>query len=91
MRSNRSLDSATKTDILALSLVRRLAGSGEARRLREAAGISGPEMADAIGCAVSTLWRWEGGQRRPHGPAAVRYAEVLSELQRIDKGAGDAA
>jgi transcriptional regulator with XRE-family HTH domain len=64
--------------------LRRLVVSGEARRIRIAAGISLSEAADAAGISVSTLWRWEAApgarHRIPHGAPAVRYAAVLRAL-----------
>jgi hypothetical protein len=29
-----------------------------------------------------TIYRWENGQRRPHGEAALRYLTLLEELSR---------
>jgi transcriptional regulator with XRE-family HTH domain len=67
-------------DLLRLADVRLRARAGSARSLRLAAGLSLREVADDVGVAVSTLWRWENGERRPHGAAAIRYAAVLDAL-----------
>jgi len=60
--------------------VRRLAVTGAARALREEAGLSLAEVADAAQVHKVTVFRWEHGQRRPHGEAAARYLRVLDEL-----------
>ena len=65
---------------LKLSKVRSLTDSGAARSIRLAARLSLQEVAEAVGAHVTTVYRWEVGQRRPHGDAAVRYGEFLLEL-----------
>jgi transcriptional regulator with XRE-family HTH domain len=60
--------------------VRRLATSGEAKAIREEAGLSIREVADAIDVSPSGLFRWENGKRTPRGEAAVRYAKFLERL-----------
>jgi DNA-binding transcriptional regulator YiaG len=60
--------------------VRRLAATGAARAMREDAGLSLSELADAAQVHKVTVFRWEHGQRRPRGTAALRYLEVLDEL-----------
>lgn len=59
---------------------RELAASGEARRLREKAGLSLSEVGAACGATPSAVSRWETGKRRPQGPHARRYAEVVCGL-----------
>jgi DNA-binding transcriptional regulator YiaG len=63
-----------------LARVRRLATNGAARSIRQAARLSLPEVAAEIGVAVSTVWRWENGQRQPRGEAAERYSDLLDRL-----------
>jgi transcriptional regulator with XRE-family HTH domain len=69
-------------DLADLAWLRRQMTSGGARATRLAADVSLREAADAADVAVSTLWRWEAGVRRPHGSAARRYALVLRSLNR---------
>jgi hypothetical protein len=76
------MDSA---ELCELSWLRRVVASGEAEKIRVAAGISMPEAAAAAGINVTTLWRWETsgpGHRRPHGRAALNYARVLRQLAK---------
>ena len=54
--------------------------SGRGERLRVAAGLSQGEMAAAIGVTPACISRWEAGDRRPRGAAAVAYAQLLREL-----------
>lgn len=39
---------------------------------REAKGWSQPQLADALGCTVSTIWRYEAGLRDPDGATKER-------------------
>jgi transcriptional regulator with XRE-family HTH domain len=70
----------TTDEIVALALTRRLAADGSARRLREENGLSLADVGNAIGTSPTTIWRWEHGERSPHGNLAIRYAAVLSGL-----------
>jgi DNA-binding transcriptional regulator YiaG len=69
-------------DAIRLTRVRRLASSGAARAIRESAGLSLSEAAAAAKVNRVTIHRWEQGQRRPHGAAALRYLRLLEELSR---------
>lgn len=60
--------------------VRRLASTGAARAIREDAGLSLAELANAAKVHKTTIFRWETGLRRPRGEAAQRYLAVLEEL-----------
>ncbi len=68
------------SELLLTVKARRLAASGEGMRLRINAGLSLRETADAVGVAVSTLWRWERGERSPRGGAALSWARLLEQL-----------
>jgi transcriptional regulator with XRE-family HTH domain len=46
-------------------------------RIREANGISGEQLATAVGCQPGTLHRWETGQYSPSLSGAVRWANAL--------------
>jgi DNA-binding transcriptional regulator YiaG len=72
-----------ETSIADLGLVmeaRETARSGRGERLRLAAGLSQGELAAAIGVTPACISRWEAGDRRPRGAAAVAYAQLLREL-----------
>jgi transcriptional regulator with XRE-family HTH domain len=63
-----------------------LPSAPERRALRKAAGLSGAELASAIGVAPATLYGWERGQE-PSGLFRRAYAAALSELQKtVDPG-----
>jgi DNA-binding transcriptional regulator YiaG len=66
--------------IIQLAKVRALTESGEARNIRQNARLSLPDIASAVGSHPSTVYRWENGERRPHGDAAIRYGNLLDEL-----------
>lgn len=53
-----------------------------ARAIRQAAGVSQQRLADELGVGRVTVTRWESGERRPRGPLAVAYAQLLAELRR---------
>lgn len=68
---------------LEISLARKLAATGEARRLRQAAGLSLYDLARDLGVTAGTVSRWETGNRVPRGDAAARYAGLLGELMDV--------
>lgn len=72
----------THRDLLLVARARRLASTGDAKRLRESSGLSVSEVAAAIGVSRTALWRWEAGQRAPRGAAASAWAAFLNELER---------
>lgn len=72
----------TNRDLLLVVRARRLASTGDAKRLREAAGLSLREVAEAVGVSHTALWRWEAGQRAPRGAAASAWALFLGELEK---------
>lgn len=65
---------------------RHLCRTGEARALRQRAGLSQGEMATAIGVATPTVQRWEVNDRSPHGEAGSAYGRLLAELQAVVTG-----
>lgn len=72
----------TPTEVLLLARARRLAATGAGRELRTGAHLSLREVAESVGVAPNTLWKWEQGQRSPRGSGAVAWAALLTELQR---------
>jgi len=76
--------------LLEISRVRRLAADGSARYARIRAGLSLAEVGEAVGVSAATVCRWELGQRRPVGRAALAYARLLDglseDLSRCDRG-----
>jgi len=71
----------TVADVVDLVEVRRIARSGEARAIRERAGLSLREVASAVGVTRSALQRWETGTRAPGGELAGRYGALLAALE----------
>jgi DNA-binding XRE family transcriptional regulator len=67
-------------DIHEVMRMRRWAKTGVARQLRQEAGLSLAEMAQAVGASRSALHFWETGQRVPRPDNAARWAEVLEGL-----------
>ena len=59
---------------------RRIARSGQARTLREKAGLSLAEVARGVGVTPTAVWRWEKGLARPSGEPAVAYGRLLVSL-----------
>ena len=60
--------------------MRRLARSGGARARRQQAGLSLAEVGRAVGASAAAVSRWENGQRRPTGGAALAYARLLRRI-----------
>jgi DNA-binding transcriptional regulator YiaG len=69
-----------------LVLVRELAASGEARRIRQAAGLSQADLARACSVSAPAISRWEAGSRIPRGEAARRYAAIILGFAKRDGG-----
>lgn len=61
---------------------RELAATGEAKRIRVASNLPIGDLARAIDVNMTTLWRWENGERSPRGDRAVRYARALAKLAK---------
>jgi transcriptional regulator with XRE-family HTH domain len=51
-----------------------------ARAIREAAGLSQGRIADALGVSRVTIYRWEGGFRKPRRKSRAAYAALLLAL-----------
>jgi transcriptional regulator with XRE-family HTH domain len=64
-----------------LARIRRMQVSGEARRLRERAGISLRTMARAVGVRASTLIRWEASRVRPREDTALAWLAALDQIR----------
>jgi transcriptional regulator with XRE-family HTH domain len=71
--------------VLQLTEARRLLRSGEAREIRQAAGLSLHEVACVCGVTPGAVSRWEQGERRPTGGAAVSFAKLLEKVREADK------
>lgn len=68
-------------DLLLVAQARQYAVTGRGRDLRIAQGLSLRETATAIDVSAAGLWRWERGERVPRGAAAVRWAQLLRQLE----------
>lgn len=53
---------------------------GEARQIRERAGLSAVALARQLDVSPATVTRWEQGVRYPRGSNARRYARILRRL-----------
>lgn len=53
----------------------------ERRRLREAAGLSQQEVADALGVTRAAVGHWETGLRSPRGRLLTAYVDVIRVLR----------
>jgi DNA-binding transcriptional regulator YiaG len=78
------MKTTTSRQVLDLARARRLARTGDARRIRQGAGLSLADVAGVVGVDVSTLSRWETGDRRPMGRPAVAYARLLEKLSEAN-------
>ena len=81
----------TAEELVLLGIARRRAADGTGRRIRTTAQLSMRLIADAIQVSEGTICRWEKGERRPSGDAAVRWARLLHELDRANTKAERAA
>ncbi|MBT2391635.1 helix-turn-helix transcriptional regulator [Streptomyces sp. ISL-1] len=53
----------------------------ERRALREAAGLTQQEVADAIGVTRAAISQWEAGTRTPRGALLDRYVDAIRALR----------
>lgn len=51
------------------------------RALREAAGLSQQEIADAVGVTRAAIGHWETGTRTPRGVLLDRYVDAIRALR----------
>ncbi len=56
--------------------------SGRAKQIRVDAGLSQAELGADVGVTYQAISRWEANERVPHGEVAVRYLQVLRQLER---------
>lgn len=61
----------------------------ERRRLREAAGLTGIELAVAMGVSPASVYAWETGSRAPTGLQKTAYIEALRQISAELEDAGD--
>ncbi|MEW2272188.1 helix-turn-helix transcriptional regulator [Streptomyces griseofuscus] len=54
----------------------------ERRAIRQAAGLSQGELAEAIGVTRQAISNWESGVRTPNGPHLERYVTAIRALRR---------
>jgi DNA-binding transcriptional regulator YiaG len=72
-----------KPELLKLAWLRQALASGEARRIRQQSGTSLREAGRAIDTPHTAIYGWESGTRRPIGAAALRYADLLHDLDQL--------
>ncbi len=51
------------------------------KREREKLGLSQAALAELLGVAENTVWRWEVGQRKPHPVVLKAIQTVLAEVR----------
>ncbi len=69
---------------LRLAAVRELAETGRLRERRLRSRLSLAEVAEAVGTTAATVSRWERGLRKPRGEAAIRYLDLLEQLDQSE-------
>jgi DNA-binding transcriptional regulator YiaG len=76
---------ATVAEILRIRMGARgqLPAPAERRAIREAAGLSQQDLADAIGTTRQAVSHWELGARTPRGSALRDYLEALQTLREF--------
>jgi transcriptional regulator with XRE-family HTH domain len=58
-------------------------GPAAARKIREKAGVSRRQLAEALAVDGVTIWRWESGHRTPRGDRRRAYARLLADLAEM--------
>lgn len=67
----------------ATSTVRLWCRDGHAKLIRETARLSAAEVASCVPTSAATVSRWERGERAPSGKLAVRYYDVLRQIEDV--------
>jgi transcriptional regulator with XRE-family HTH domain len=67
-------------DVALVSWTRRVAASGAARHLREAAGVHAAEIARQLNVSPAAISRWERGERSPRPQHAEAWGRLLRDL-----------
>jgi len=88
-RRRTNLRTMNEMDLKMIVTMRAMAASGDARRLRQNAGVRGSEVARFLGVGASTFHRWESGERVPSSADTLRWARVLQSLQEAPEGLDD--
>jgi DNA-binding transcriptional regulator YiaG len=70
------------SEIMLLVEAHKKARSGDAKKIRQKAGLTMAQVAAVIGVGESTVSRWEGGSRKPRGEHALKWAALLNELEQ---------
>jgi transcriptional regulator with XRE-family HTH domain len=84
------LQSLSEEEALLIVAARAAGRNGRLRRVREAAGLSQQEFADAVGTSRGNVDSWENGTTRPRREPAIRLARLLRALEKAT-GVGDDA
>ncbi|WP_106253295.1 helix-turn-helix domain-containing protein [Allonocardiopsis opalescens] len=66
-----------------LGVRRDLPDPAQRRAIRQAAGLSQQELADAIGVTRQAVSNWESGIRTPRGAALDRYVDAIRTLREL--------
>jgi transcriptional regulator with XRE-family HTH domain len=61
---------------------RRLPPPAKQRLIRELAGLSQEDIAQALGCTRMAVSLWESGRRTPRPPLLARYVALLDRIGR---------
>lgn len=56
------------------------------RLIRERAGLTQEELAEALGVTRAALSRWESGRRNPRAANAIAYVDALDRLLTLSEG-----
>jgi transcriptional regulator with XRE-family HTH domain len=82
----------TSSNAADLARLRALCSAGLARQIRLAGRLSQADVAEDVGVDPSVISRWETGDRKPRGDAALRYLMLLDLLIAggVSRGTGAA-
>ena len=73
-----------------LAELRHLCATGAARAIRQGANLMLTDLARDVAVSKSTIARWESGDVRPTGTAALSYLRILRRLEQRSRQFGAA-
>lgn len=76
------MTSVRPADLATATRIRADLASGVAREARIATGVSGADVARAIGVSDSAVFYWETGRYTPTAAHALAYGKLLARLGR---------
>ena len=71
------------SEVIEIAKARAMARNGDAQAIRERNHLTMTEIAREMNVSISTIMRWENGERSPRGDAALRFGRLMHKLDKV--------